>query len=524
MLVVVTVVGFLIHLYSVGFMRGTKGYARFFAYMNLFVASMLMLVLADNLVFLYLGWEGVGLTSFLLIGFWYRERSNGNAARKAFVVTRIGDAALAVGLALVFSRLGTLDIQEVLNRSGQLWTTGEPVAVAAAALLLTGAVGKSAQLPLHVWLPDAMAGPTPVSALLHAATMVTAGVYLLARTETLFSLAPSVRLWVGVLGTVTLLIAASSALVQRDIKRVLAYSTMSQIGYMFLALGAGAGAAAVFHLATHAFFKALLFLGAGVVLLSTDHERDIFQMGGLRKQQPLVFWSFLIGAASLAGVPWLTAGFYSKEWILAEVGAMEGGVALWWAGWFGVVLTALYAFRLVFLVFFGEARKPHRDHRPGWILGVPLVVLALLSVTAGWLEPIVSPWLLFGAGEGLRAHATTAEQWSSAAASLSGIGLAYVFFGRKRTLRVPPLLGRVRAFLMSGWGLDLFYEAVFVWPFLALARAGRKDVLDRLIRGPIVWSDGLHRRLSAIQSGRLRWYAAVTFAGWLLLVAMVIWT
>ena len=282
MVVVVAFVGFLIHLYSSEFMAGEEGYSRFFAYMNLFVGSMLTLVLADNLLLLYLGWEGVGLCSYLLIGFWYKEPYNGYAARKAFVVTRVGDTAFGIGLFLLFNGLGTLRIQELMLRAVQQWGSGSGMATAAAALLLGGALGKSAQLPLQTWLPDAMAGPTPVSALIHAATMVTAGVYLIARTNILFALAPHVQTAVAVIGAATLLIAGFSALAQRDIKRVLAYSTISQIGYMFLALGVGAWSAAIFHFMTHAFFKALLFLAAGSVILSLDHEHDMFRMGGLR--------------------------------------------------------------------------------------------------------------------------------------------------------------------------------------------------------------------------------------------------
>src|SRR5919201_2852480 len=266
MVLVVTGVGFLIHLYAAEFMQPEEGYSRFFAYMNLFVGSMLTLVLADNLLLLYLGWEGVGLCSYLLIGFWYLDAANGQAARKAFLVTRLGDTAMAIGLFVLLSTLGTLDIQALMQRAAQTWPVGAGVATAVAALLLGGAVGKSAQLPLHTWLPDAMAGPTPVSAPIHAATMVTAGVYLIARLHVLFTLAPGVQVAVAVIGALTLLLAGCSALVQRDIKRVLAYSTISQIGYMFLALGVGAWSAAILHLMTHAFFKSLLFLAAGVVI------------------------------------------------------------------------------------------------------------------------------------------------------------------------------------------------------------------------------------------------------------------
>src|SRR5690349_19977462 len=312
MVLVITFVAFLIHLYSTEYMAGDEGYSRFFAYMNLFVASMVTLVLADNLLLLYLGWEGVGLCSYLLIDFWYTDPANGRAARKAFIVTRVGDTSMVIGLFLIFQRLGTLNIQELMHRASLQWPVGAAVAIAAAALLLGGAVGKSAQLPLQTWLPDAMAGPTPTSALIHAATMVTAGVYLIARTHVIFDLAPLAQTWVGVIGAATLLIAGFSALTQSDLKRILAYSTISQIGYMFLALGVGAWSAAIFHFMIHAFFKALLFLGAGAVIHFLHHEHDIFKMGGLRNKLPVIFWTFLIGAGSLAALPFITAGFYSK--------------------------------------------------------------------------------------------------------------------------------------------------------------------------------------------------------------------
>ncbi len=303
MMVVVTFVGFLIHLYSTGYMADDDGYARFFAYMNLFVAMMLTLVLGDNLLLLYLGWEGVGLCSYLLIGFWYRDPKNGRAARKAFVVTRVGDTAMSIGLFLLFTQLGTLTIRDILQLAPAHFPVGSGMAVAVALLLLGGAVGKSGQLPLQVWLPDAMAGPTPVSALIHAATMVTAGVYLIARMHVLYTLAPAAQLVVAIIGAATLLIAGFSALAQTDIKRILAYSTISQIGYMFLALGVGAFAGAMFHFFTHAFFKALLFLAAGAVIEALHHEQNIFRMGGMRRALPLVFWTFLAGAGALAAFP-----------------------------------------------------------------------------------------------------------------------------------------------------------------------------------------------------------------------------
>src|SRR5579871_4026467 len=345
MVVVVTFVSFLIHLYSAEFMQEDEGYSRFFAYMNLFVGSMVVLVLADNLLLLYLGWEGVGLCSYLLIGFWYRDPANGLAARKAFIVTRAGDTAMIIGLFILFHQLGTLQIQDLMRLASAHWPLGSPVVTTVAFLLLGGAVGKSAQLPLQTWLPDAMAGPTPTSALIHAATMVTAGVYLIARTHILFALAPDAQLAVAVIGAATLLLAGCSALTQSDIKRVLAHSTISQIGYMFLALGVGAWGTAIFHFMTHAFFKALLFLAAGIIIEALHHEHNIFRMGGLRTELPLAFWTFLIAGCSLAGLPLITAGFFSKDLILwGAWSAQQGRPAFWIAGMAGAFLTAVYTF------------------------------------------------------------------------------------------------------------------------------------------------------------------------------------
>src|SRR5579872_6686473 len=386
MTLVVAFVSFLIHLYSTEFMIDDDGYSRFFAYMNLFVASMLTLLLANNLLLLYLGWEGVGLCSYLLIGFWYRDPANGAAGRKAFVVTRIGDTAMVIGLFLLFHDLGTLQIQELMQQASQNWHIGSPAAVAAALLLLGGAVGKSAQLPLQTWLPDAMAGPTPTSALIHAATMVTAGVYLIARMHVLFSLAPPTQLAVAVVGAATLLLAGCSAVVQSDIKRVLAYSTISQIGYMFLALGVGAWSAAIFHFMTHAFFKALLFLVAGMVIQALHDEHDIFRMGGLRKDLPYAFWGFVIGGSALAGLPLITAGFYSKDLILWSVfSSAQGSTVLWIAGLIGILLTSLYIYRLIFLTFYGE-KQMEVAHRPGWRIKIPIITLSLLSLVGGFVN------------------------------------------------------------------------------------------------------------------------------------------
>ena len=533
---IVTFVGFLIHLYSAEFMIDEEGYSRFFAYMNLFVGSMLTLVLADNLLALLLGWEGVGLCSYLLIGFWYRDPANGRAARKAFVVTRVGDTALIVGLLLLFTGLGSLEIQELMQRAPRAWPVGSAIAVAAAALLLGGAVGKSAQLPLHTWLPDAMEGPTPVSALIHAATMVTAGVYLIARTHVIFTLAPPVMAAVAVIGALTLLIAGSSALAQSDIKRVLAYSTISQIGYMFLALGVGAWAAAVFHFVTHAFFKALLFLGAGVVILALHHEHDMFRMGGLRTRLPLTFWTFLIGSAALAAVPLVTAGFYSKELILFEAWSSElGGPWLWAAGLVGTLLTSVYTFRMVFLTFFGEARQ-EPTRMPGLAMQVPLVALAVLSIGGGLLNlpgtpgdlPILSEFLhtvlpaapLVHEGPGVEATL----QIVAAATSLGGIYLAYLLLLRapdrlEGWLRTPQG-SSLRRLLLAGWGFDLLYDGLFVRPFVVLARLDRDDFVDRIYQGIARQSLALHRLLSATQTGLVRRYAMAIAGGAVIAIAM----
>ena len=362
MLGVVTGVGFLIHLFASWYMRGEEGYSRFFAYTNLFIFSMLLLVLGDNLLLLYFGWEGVGLCSYLLIGFYYSNPNNGNAALKAFIVTRVGDVFMAFGLFILYMQLGTLNIQELLTLAPQKFAAGDPWLTLATLALLGGAVGKSAQLPLQTWLADAMAGPTPVSALIHAATMVTAGVYLIARTNGLFLLTPDVLELVGIVGGVTLVLAGFAALVQSDIKRILAYSTMSQIGYMFLALGVGAWEAAIFHLMTHAFFKALLFLASGAVINACHHEQNIFKMGGLWKKLPLAYASFIVGGAALAALPLITAGFYSKDEILWEAFA-SGHSELLYAGLAGAFLTSIYTFRLIFIAFHGEQKtEAHGGH------------------------------------------------------------------------------------------------------------------------------------------------------------------
>ncbi|WP_020160981.1 NADH-quinone oxidoreductase subunit L [Methylobacter marinus] len=516
MLFVVTGVGFLIHVYSADFMADDAGYARFFAYMNLFVSAMLVLVLADNLAMLYLGWEGVGLGSYLLIGFWYEDPNNGYAARKVFVMTRVGDTSLALGLFLLFTQLHTLDIQAVLRASSQ-WQAGTWLPVAASALLLGGAVGKSAQLPLQTWLPDAMAGPTPVSALIHAATMVTAGVYLIARTHTLFTLAPAVQFAVALVGTVTLLIAGCSALVQTDIKRILAYSTISQIGYMFLALGVGAWSAAIFHLLTHAFFKALLFLAAGAVIFCFHHEHDIFRMGGLRKAMPVAFWSFVIGSAALAALP-LTSGYYSKHDIL--LATFDASPGLWAAGCLGALITGIYSFRLVFVVFFGPER-PGVERAIGWRMGLPLLVLCGLALLGGLLRiPLDSVFPV-----AVEAHrGFDAVSGITLAAPVAGLAIAALFY-LTGTFSVRRLVssgwGRgIQNYWFSGWGLDSLYNALLIRPFKAIAGFNKDDVVDAGYTAIAKLSLGLHYLTSASQTGRLRGYAAAMGFGAVLIIAV----
>ncbi|MCL6106361.1 MAG: NADH-quinone oxidoreductase subunit L [Actinobacteria bacterium] len=533
MILVISVVSFLIHLYSTSFMTGEEGYRRFFAYMNLFVGSMLTLVLADNLLLLYLGWEGVGMCSYLLIGFWYKDPVNGRAARKAFIVTRVGDTAMAIALFLLFTSLGTLRIPDLLRLAALHWQAGSGVAVAAALLLLGGAVGKSAQLPLQTWLPDAMAGPTPVSALIHAATMVTAGVYLIARTNEIFILAPDVRLLVGVVGAVTLLLAGFSALTQHDIKRVLAYSTISQIGYMFLALGVGAWSAAIFHFMTHAFFKALLFLGAGVVIQGLGQEHDMFRMGGLRKELPLAFWTFLIGSASLSALPLITAGFYSKDLILWDAWSSRSGSPwLWAAGIAGAFLTSIYTFRMVFLTFFGRRRGEKVGKKPGMSMHVPLVVLAVLSIIGGFVElpglPVLSNFL----GHALPALAQAGSaglelvfELIAAAASLGGIYVAYHFFLR-RPERAGALAesagGRLlHRWWFAGWGFDWIYGKVFVAPYAQVARVAGREAFDLVSTGLAWLAAAINRLLARSQTGRVRWYAGAIAAGAIIILALV---
>ncbi len=517
MMMVITGVGFLIHLYSSLFMEDDDDYSRFFAYMNLFVSAMLVLVLADNLLLLYLGWEGVGLCSYLLVGFWYEDAKNGAAARKAFVVTRIGDTAMALGMFLLFMHLGTLEIQPMLAAANNTWARGDAIPTIAALLLLGGAVGKSAQLPLQTWLPDAMAGPTPVSALIHAATMVTAGVYLIARTHELYLLAPFAQTMVAIIGLATLLMAAFTALTQTDIKRILAYSTISQIGYMFLALGVGAWASGIFHLMTHAFFKALLFLGAGAVVYSLHHEHNIFKMGGLRKKLPVAFWSFMIGSAALTALP-LTSGYVSKDEILLAAYAVNPW--LWAGGLLGAFLTSIYSFRLVFTVFFGEVHTEPSEPA-GMRMAVPLIILGILALAGGLFHiPVDS---VFPPAEPI--HHDGLIPVITPLVPILGVVLAYFLFLSKQISFSGFLnssFGRnLNRFFFSHWAMDWLYDKVFVTPYKTIARWNQSDIVDQVYEGIANITTIFHYLISYTQTGHLRWYAFTMVSGLVFLLAIV---
>ena len=519
MMSVITGVGFLIHLFSSEFMHQDASYARYFAYLNMFVSAMLVLVLADNLLLLYLGWEGVGVCSYLLVGFWYTDRANGRAARKAFIVTRIGDTAMALGLLLLFTELGTLDIQSMVGAANAKWQVGDSLPTLACLLLLAGAAGKSAQLPLHTWLPDAMAGPTPVSALIHAATMVTAGVYLIARTHGLFLLSPTAMTTVAIVGIATSLLAAVTALMQSDIKRILAYSTISQIGYMFLALGVGAWTAGIFHLMTHAFFKALLFLGSGAIIHCLHHEHNIFKMGGLRSRMPVTFWSFMIGSAALAALP-MTSGFFSKDQILLQAYQQASiGPWLWLAGLLGALLTAVYSFRLVFIVFFGNA-KTEPDREIGWAMAIPLTILCGLSIVGGYFALPLAQVFPTASND----HPAQWVEIISIGVPLVGLAIAYgLYLGRQ--LSVPSWTTggtgqALREFWFSGWGIDRLYDGLLVRPYYRLAALFSSEPVDRVYNAIVDVNQTLHQWLSSTQSGRMRWYIASMVFGLIALLGI----
>jgi len=533
---VITFVGALIHLYSAPFMWKEEGFARFFSYMNLFIGFMLLLVLADNFLLLYLGWEGVGLCSYLLIGFWYKDPANGYAARKAFTVTRVGDTAMVVGLFILFTNYHTLNIQDILHAAPHTWASGSTIAVTTAFLLLGGAIGKSAQVPLQTWLPDAMAAPSPVSALIHAATMVTAGVYLIARTHVLFELAPVVQNAVAVIGAVTLIVAGMSALYQHDIKKVLAYSTISQIGYMFVALGVGAWSAALFHFMIHAFFKSLLFLGAGSVIAVLHDEHNMYKMGGLWKKMPVVFWTFLIGACALSALPLITAGFYSKDEIIWQAYASDkGSMALWLTGLAGAFITALYTFRMVFLTFFGKA-KAEPAYRPGLGMTVPLIVLAFLSFAGGFIQlpdnmghvTLFSQFIQHTLPVTVATASGHAAEWIAqviaAVVSIAGLALAYRIYYNKPFPAAEPIRSPIQQFFFQGWNFDLLYDKIIVQPVVFLSRIDKNDIIDQFYTGLASIAGLFNKGLAATQNGKLRWYAMALGIGAVITLTILLYT
>ncbi|HWL91629.1 MAG TPA: NADH-quinone oxidoreductase subunit L [Actinomycetota bacterium] len=531
MILVITGIGFLIHVYAIGYMEGDPRYGRFFAYLNLFVFFMLLLVLADNYLLLYVGWEGVGLCSYLLIGFWFEKPENATAAKKAFITTRIGDTAMLIGLALIVSETGTLAFDVVLGSPDD--TIAKGTATAISLLLFAGAIGKSAQVPLHVWLPDAMAGPTPVSALIHAATMVTAGVYLVVRSAPLFELSGVALTVVLIVGLVTALFAATCALAQDDIKRVLAYSTISQLGFMFMAAGMRFYTGAMFMLVAHACYKALMFLGAGSVMHGMHEETDLQRMGGLIRRMPVTGWTFVIGALALAGV-FPLAGFFAKDQIL-EIANHTGRTWIYLLGTLGALLSALYIGRLLFLAFFGESRSEEAEHahESPPVMTVPLVLLAAGAVMTGlllsssaegtlarFLEPVTGP---IPHGDGL---STLALSLIATAIALGALAVAWWVYASGRVDRVAfrERLQPLPRAAAAGWYVDHAYSTLFVKPGIAAARFSA-DVfdtkgVDALVNGV----GGGVRRLAAagrrIQTGFVRSYALGFFLG---AVGVLVW-
>ncbi|MDD2467623.1 MAG: NADH-quinone oxidoreductase subunit L [Desulfobulbus sp.] len=552
MLIVVTSISALVHIYSVGYMKGEDGYYRFFAYLSLFTFSMLMLVLGNNFLQLFFGWEAVGLSSYLLIGFYYNKPSAADAGKKAFIVNRFGDFGFILGLFLIFTQFGSLHYQDVFSKVGilegqSLSLLGSPVGMATviALLLFCGAIGKSAQIPLHVWLPDAMEGPTPVSALIHAATMVTAGVFLIARCHPIFELSEFTLNLITILAAITTLFAATIALVQTDIKRVVAYSTVSQLAYMFIACGVGAYSAGVFHLFTHAFFKALLFLGCGSVILGMHHEQDVRFMGGLKSKMPITYWTFLLASLSISGVPGLS-GFFSKDEILlmAFNSHLASGKFAWVIGTLVAFMTAFYSFRLFFLIFHGQFRgtehqKEHLHESPA-VVTLPLILLAIGAVAAGWfgipgilggdnhwahfLEPVLGhPHVtVSGTTEALL-------MGTSILAGLLGIGLA--FFMYRLQPQIPGIIAVRFAFiyrlLLNKYYVDEFYINTIVKPTLAFSQKVVLKIVDiGCIEGVV---NGLPRaignasqQLRKIQDGQVSHYLAWMGGGALVVIVVLL--
>ena len=537
MMGMVTGVGFLIHIFASWYMRGEEDFARFFSYFNLFVASMLLLVLGDNLALLFLGWEGVGLCSYLLIGYYYQNPANGFAAIKAFTVTRVGDVFLLIALFLIYQQFGTLNIAEVVAAAPTVMTQSSSLTIWTALMLVLGAAGKSAQIPLQTWLADAMAGPTPVSALIHAATMVTAGVYLCCRMYTVFEMAPEVMMFISITGAVTLLVAGFAALVQTDIKRILAYSTMSQLGYMFMAVGAEAYQAGLFHMLTHAFFKALLFLSSGAVILAYHHEQNIFKMGGLFYKNKFLFACFAIGGGALAAIPYFTVGFFSKDAILGAVWVQGESIAvynsLYWVGVAGAFLTSIYTFRLIWVVFFGKENTPYHAIK-GITFWGPLAILAVLSTFVGAalkapVESILNAAKIpaFVIPEALE-HGMHSAEWTAVGIASVGLVIGVVLFA----FAYSAVKGFAKTSLGAGLanicrnalGFDALYDIVFVKPYLLIAKILGRDPIDRLWLVLPALVKGGHSFTSSRQTGSLRDYASSMALGIFVLLMVLIVT
>lgn len=527
---IITGVGALIHLYSVGYMWEDEGYSRYFSYLNIFIVAMLLLVMADNFLFLLIGWAGVGLASYLLIGFWYQKPSAVDAAKKAFVLNVVGDVGIMLAIFLIYLQTHTLTYQGVFTHLGLLASTPELVAF----LLFVGAAAKSAQFPLHVWLPDAMEGPTPVSALIHAATMVTAGVYLVARAYPIFHLAPVASTWVADIGGFTAIFAATIAITQLDIKRVLAYSTVSQLGYMFMAVGTASYGAGLFHFMTHAFFKALLFLAAGSVIHALQGEQDMRRMGGLARLLPITYWAFLVGTLSIAGIPGFS-GFFSKDDILGSL-LNRGDTLLWLVGVVTAGITSFYMFRLFFRIFFGTYQGTAHPHESPPVMTVPLVILSVLSVVGGyialpgltnqldvWLHPVFRRY-----PGGLLPQAALQPNWGSmvltTALALAGLFLAYLLYKAERLDHeaIRQRLGGLYRLVFNKYYIDELGQAFLVWPAEGLGRVlllfdvrGLASAYGGLAEAFAAWGDNLR----PIQTGYVRRYAMTILLGAVALVA-----
>ncbi|MGE8539972.1 MAG: NADH-quinone oxidoreductase subunit L [Acinetobacter sp.] len=535
MMGMVTGVGFLIHIFATWYMRGEEDFARFFSYFNLFVTSMLLLVLGDNLALLFLGWEGVGLCSYLLIGYYYQNPANGFAAIKAFTVTRVGDVFLLIALFLIYQQFGTLNIAEVVAAAPTVLAESSSIAIWTALMLFLGAAGKSAQIPLQTWLADAMAGPTPVSALIHAATMVTAGVYLCSRMFSVFEQAPEVMLFISITGAVTLLVAGFAALVQTDIKRILAYSTMSQLGYMFMAVGAEAYQAGLFHMLTHAFFKALLFLSSGAVILAYHHEQNIFKMGGLFYKNKFLFACFAIGGGALAAIPFITIGFFSKDAILGAVWVKGQAIAvydcLYWAGVAGAFLTSIYTFRLIWVVFFGKENTPYHEIK-GITYWGPLAVLAVLSTGLAYVLKAPVTNILnaaqipaFNVPEAL-VHGMHNAEYTAVGIALAGLVIGVILFafayGAVKAFAKTALGAGLANICRNALGFDALYDIVFVKPYLLIAKILGRDPIDGMWLVLPALVKGGHSFTSSRQTGSLREYASSMALGTVVLLMILI--